>query len=393
VREANALRITLVISTLANGGAERVMTVMANYWAERDQEVTLITFASAKEDFYSLHPGIHRVGLNLMGASSHVAVAMKHNFQRLKRLRQEIKASRPDFVLSFIDKTNVLTLVASVGLGIPVIVSERNDPRQHSIGSAWSGLRFLLYRYADAVVVQSHAVHDWARRVVEGKSIYIIPNPVKPEFNGSPQVSSRKGVGHIVIAMGRLARQKGFDLLLRAFARCARKHLDWSLMILGEGEERGRLEALAVKLGIKDRVGMPGRTRDPFRILCGADLFVLPSRYEGFPNALVEAMACKLAVIGADCPSGPRDIIRDGVDGVLVPPNDVDALAAAMDRLMANPAERQRLSARAVEVVERFNIEKIMNMWDEVFTDVCRMAPRDIPPDNQAKNLQSQTQP
>jgi len=370
MREANPLRITLVISTLANGGAERVMTAMANYWVERGQEVTLITFASAKEDFCLLHPGIHRVGLDLMGASSHVADAMKHNFRRLKRLRQEIKASRPDFVLSFIDQTNVLTLGASLGLGIPVIVSERTDPRHRDISSVWSGLRRLLYPRAVAVVMQTEGLRGWAEKVVKSGVVHVIPNPVSfpgAEHNDClvPERSDRT-----IVAMGRLAPVKGFDLLLRAFAQSARKHLGWSLMILGEGEERGPLEALAIELGIKDRVNMPGWARDPFRILRGADLFVLSSHYEGFPNALVEAMACKLAVISADCPSGPRNIIRDGVDGVLVPPNDVDALTTAMDRLMANPAERQRLGARAVEVVDRFSIEKIMNMWDELVAHV-----------------------
>jgi glycosyltransferase involved in cell wall biosynthesis len=173
--------------------------------------------------------------------------------------------------------------------------------------------------------------------------------------------------------MGRLNPQKGFDLLLQAFARCAEKHADWSLMILGEGDERPRLEAMASDLGIKDRVTMPGLVKDPLRILRGTDLFVLSSRYEGFPMALVEAMACKLPVISTDCPSGPRDIVRDGVNAILVPPNDVNALAGAMDRLMANQAERQRLGANAVQVIERFSVEKVMNIWDNLLSRTCRV--------------------
>jgi glycosyltransferase involved in cell wall biosynthesis len=200
----------------------------------------------------------------------------------------------------------------------------------------------------------------------------IIPNPINPEFNGSTKEARRRGSGHTIVAMGRLVRQKGFDLLIEAFARCAGQHPEWSLVILGEGEERSNLESLISAMGLQDRVRLAGKVPQPSHILGQADLFVLSSRFEGFPNALMEAMACKLAVISTDCPNGPRDIVRDGVDGLLIPPDDVNALAKGMDRLMANPMERQRLGAGATEVVKRFSIEKIMSMWDELVAHTCR---------------------
>jgi glycosyltransferase involved in cell wall biosynthesis len=203
-------------------------------------------------------------------------------------------------------------------------------------------------------------------------TIHVIPNPVKPGLNGSKYPSSCRGSGRSVVAMGRLTRQKRFDLLLRAFHQCAKKHDGWSLIILGEGEERRSLEALTSELGLRGRVSLSGLVQEPTQILKGAELFVMSSQYEGFPNALLEAMACGVAVISTDCASGPREIIRDGVNGVLVPPNDVEALASAMDRLMSNQAERQRLGANAREVTERFSIGKIMNMWDELLTHTCR---------------------
>jgi glycosyltransferase involved in cell wall biosynthesis len=220
--------------------------------------------------------------------------------------------------------------------------------------------------------MQSHGMRDWARGFVRDNAIHVIPNPVKA-MNGSGYPSSRQDSGHTVVAMGRLGKEKRFDLLLRAFYQCAKRHDDWSLIILGEGEERRSLETLAVELGLQGRTSLPGLVQDPARFLQAADLFVMSSRYEGFPNALLEAMACGLAVISTDCASGPREIIRDGVNGLLVPSNDLEALASSMNRLMANREERQRLGARAAEVTERFSIEKIMNMWNDLLHLTCRV--------------------
>jgi GalNAc-alpha-(1->4)-GalNAc-alpha-(1->3)-diNAcBac-PP-undecaprenol alpha-1,4-N-acetyl-D-galactosaminyltransferase len=393
VIDTGTMRITLVISSLAAGGAERVLTSMANYWVERAHQVTLITVASADDDFYKHHPGIRRIALGLAGHSPHAVAAGWNNFRRLKRLREAIRTSKPDVILSFIDQANVLTLVASMGLGIPVIVSERIDPRHHYLGPIWAKLRRMLYPHAAAVVMQTDGVRIWAERFLKSHMVHVIPNAVSVSpvlHNGSPDV---KRPGGMIAAMGRLEHQKGFDILLKAFARCVRKHSDWSLIILGEGGERNRLEALAVELGITDRVSMTGQMQDPWKVLNGTDLFVLSSRYEGFPNALMEAMACGLAVISTDCPSGPREIIRDGIDGILVPPNDVAALAGAMDRLMADPAERQRLSAHAAEVAERFSTENIMDLWDGLLSHISRGEPLKGPVGSCPRYHQPKTNP
>lgn len=371
------MRIALVISTFDAGGAERVMSAMANYWAEQGKDITLITLSSQSNDWYKLHPRVQRVGLDVLSISAHIGQAIRDNVRRIIRLRRALRRAHPDVVISFLDTTNVLTVMASRGLGIPLIVSERNDPHQNPIGSAWSGLRSLLYRHADAVVVQSGAIRDWALRLPGIKAIYVIPNPVNPIGNGSEQASRRHSSAHTIAAMGRLVRQKGFDILIEAFGRCAGKHSDWSLVILGEGPQRASLQTFAVDLGIADRVNLAGQFLEPATVLKRADLFVLSSRYEGFPNALLEAMACQLPVVSTDCSGGgPREIIRDGVDGILVPPEDVAALADAMDRLMTNSNERRRLGTRACEIIERFSIGRIMALWDEAVTRTCQAANR-----------------
>jgi GalNAc-alpha-(1->4)-GalNAc-alpha-(1->3)-diNAcBac-PP-undecaprenol alpha-1,4-N-acetyl-D-galactosaminyltransferase len=360
-------RITLVIASLQAGGAERVLSALSNSWARQGREITLITLAPLDTDFYTVDPGVQRVGLGLVGPSSHSAAAVKSNVRRLMRLRQEIKRSRPHVVVSFVDQTNVLTLAASRGSGIPVIACEHIDPREHHIRRVWRVLRSLLYARAAALVVLTDGVRVWAERLVKSDQVHVIPNPVPVPAVDGADAPAQTHSQRTIAAMGRLAPQKGFDLLLAAFGRCASKHMDWSLVILGEGEERTRLEGLAGELGIKARVSLPGLVEDPATVLREADLFVLASRYEGFPMALLEAMGCGLAVISTDCKSGPREIVRDEVDGVLVPPNDVDALAAAMDRLMGDGDERERLGGRAVEIVDRFSMERILVMWDELF--------------------------
>jgi GalNAc-alpha-(1->4)-GalNAc-alpha-(1->3)-diNAcBac-PP-undecaprenol alpha-1,4-N-acetyl-D-galactosaminyltransferase len=365
------MRLTLVISSLSSGGAERVISTMANYWAAKDWSITLLTL-DANPPFYELDRRVLHIPLGMARESSNAIVAIRQNLKRIRVLRRAIQASRPYGVISLTDKTNVLTLLATRGLGITVIVSERIDPWMYSIGRFWGTLRRWLYPYADQVVVQSESALRYFSPSIQRVSC-IVPNPVSwpGEFQGTlDKVSAR----HMPIAlgMGRLEEQKGFDLLLQAFAQIASDHPDWLLEIWGEGSARPALERLRHGLQLNERVRLPGKTRQPFQKMQAADLFVLSSRFEGFPNVLCEAMAFGLPAISFDCLSGPRQIIRDGTDGILVPPGDVEALAAAMHRLMSEPTLRQRLAARAPEVLERFGLERVMGMWEEILQQVSK---------------------
>lgn len=368
------MRLTLVISSLGGGGAERVLSLMADYWTAKGWHITLITFDAAENDFFSVPAGVTRIALDLMGDSASAVQALRGNFQRVQRLRQAILRSQPQAVVSFIEKVNILTLCACLGLSVPVIVSERVDPRQHSIGRGWSVLRKLLYPSASAVVVQSESVRSWAQGVFRIRLLRTIPNPVLPP---APRSQSNQAIvpppsQPFIAALGRLAAQKGFDVLLQAAAPVLEKHPEWTLLILGEGPERQNLEQLAVQLGISHRVQLPGHVQEPTQLISQADLFVLSSRFEGFPNALLEAMSCGLPVISTDCPSGPGEIIRDGIDGLLVPPEDKEALTAAMDRLMSDKAERVRLASRASDVLTRFGVDGVMRMWEDLLEEVSR---------------------
>ena len=368
------MRLTLVISALSAGGAERVLSSLANEWADRDHAVTLITLGSVRTDWYPVDPRVRRIGLDVLVASVNVWQALRHNAQRLQQLRRAIRESRSDVVISFGDTTNVLTILATIGLDVRLIVSERVDPRQHPLSPSWRCLRAISYRRADGLVIQTESLRSWAEGIIRKERVHVIPNSVRTVGSLAHSDRTRNLKGGRVVAVGRLTRQKGFDLLLEAFAQCHHRHEQWTLRILGEGEERETLEFQASRLKIKDAVEFIGVVKDHEVHLRSSQLYVLASRYEGFPNSLLEAMAMGLAVIATDCPTGPADIVAHNENGLLVPPNNVAALAGAMDRLMADSEERQRLGGRAGEVVERFSLNKVMKLWDGLLAGIARLS-------------------
>lgn len=370
------MRITLVIPSLTSGGAERVAATMADHWAAEGRDVTLVTIEPFSADFYPVDARIRRVSLAMEVPATGKLDVLRWAWRVVRAMRRAIVDSRPDVVLSFMDVTNVLTLVATIGLRVPVMISEHTDPREHRVSPVWRLGRALGYRRARALVVMTEAVGEWARRTLHAAT-YVIPNPVIPPSTApASSVLGFEVPPRTVAAMGRLSREKGFDQLIRAMARCAPEHPDWRLLILGEGHEREALTGLARELGIGDRVLLPGRVLEPTAVLRQAQLFVVPSRYEGFSCALAEAMACGLPVVSMDCPSGPGEIVRHGTDGLLVEPGDVEGLAQAMSRLMDDPVARRRLGARAPEVLRRFGVARVMSMWDRLLGELVPAAAR-----------------
>ncbi len=360
------MKLLFFISSLNCGGAQRVCVTLCNHWAAGGWDVTLATFDDGSEPlFFRPEPRVRLVTLGLARESEGLVHSALNNVRRVARLRRFVRDERPSRILSFIDSTNVLALIAARGTGIPVVVAERVDPAHHTIPRPWRVLRRLCYPWASAIAVQTRSIAAyfparWRERIV------VIPNPFPGLEDQNPGERERAGGRRTIIAMGRLTHQKGFDLLIGAFASIAGARPDWDLVILGEGSERSALAAEIERLGLSTRVTMPGNDPRPLQALRRADLFVLSSRYEGFPNALCEAMACGLPVISFDCPSGPADIIRDGVDGLLVPPEDGGALAAAMMDLTGNAERARELGERAVAVATRFSVERIAAEWERV---------------------------
>jgi glycosyltransferase involved in cell wall biosynthesis len=358
-------RLTLAVPSLHGGGAERVLAQMANHWAARGDSVTVITLSGSAGDAYPLDPRVTRIALNLMHDSRGIADAVTKNIVRIQRLREAIARTNPDTVISFTDRMNVLTALACRPLGIDAVLSERIDPSHQKIGRAWAWLRRRAYPAARALVVQTERVRQQMAGVMRGRPIYVIPNAVGPSAKRESEEPDPDRTRWIV-GMGRLDPQKGFDLLIDAFSKIADQHPRWSLTILGEGPQRAALEHQIENQELSDRVILQGWESNPAAVLQRSDLFVLSSRYEGFPNALLEAMACGVAVISFDCECGPREIIRDGIDGLLAPPEDVDALAAAMHRILSDAALRDRLGRESPHVTERFSIDRYFANWEGV---------------------------
>lgn len=351
----------LVIATVGAGGSERAASLLTEGWAGRGNRVTMLSFAAPGESpFYRLHPAVAHVPLNLLAPSSGPTSAMVANLRRIAVLRKCLRGLDPDVIVAFGTETAITTVLAAAGLGAPVVVSDRCDPRLWPPSRLWRGLRRLIYPAARVIVAQtgeSARFFRWHRRV------RIIPNPVP-----IPQPVDRPlpvRIDHpFLLAVGRLAYQKGFDLLIEAFGRLGSRFPTWSLVIVGEGPEREPLAQRIRKSGLQNRVVLAGRHQDMAPFYAAAAGFVLPSRFEGFPNALAEAMSHGLPVVATDCPSGPRDMIRPDHNGWLVPPEDVVALADALAALCEDAERRTAFGTAAREITVRFGLDQVLDEWE-----------------------------
>jgi glycosyltransferase involved in cell wall biosynthesis len=353
--------VVIVLPGLGAGGSEHVVSLVANHWARLGFDLTIITLEPPEaKPYYDFVAAISiiRVGVPPKRASRLSAAWMV--FQRIRRLRSAIRHVDPDFVLSFLTRTNVLALLSTIGTGIPVIVSERNNPEVQPFGRPWRWLQKALYPRAFGLVAMTAGAMEHFPKRTRRRS-WIIPNAVDLPIDWK----NKRG-GGIVAAVGRLTHQKGFDILLDAFAKIESSFPEWRLVIWGDGEDRAKLEAQRRTLGLEDRVEMPGVTAKPGQWGETTDGCVLSSRYEGWGIVLLEAMAAGLPVISFDCKWGPATMITHGEDGWLVPPENADALAESLSRLLSDDVLRTGLAEKAAETAKRYSKERILEQWDGV---------------------------
>ena len=370
------MKILIFIHSLSAGGAERVTANLANYWAEKGWAITIVTMTGKERDFYELHPAIHRIALHADAESASILEAIWHNLRRVHALRTVLKWEKPDVALGMMTTANCLLALAASGTGIPAIGSERIHPPELPLGRAWSWLRERTYPRLAAITALTRESAAWLQIHTGVSKVPVIPNSVTyPMVCKDPHVIPEQILttaygSNILLAVGRLSLQKGFERLLAAFAELRPQFPDWCLVIVGEGNCRSALEQQISELGLEKRVFLPGlvgNIGDWYKV---ADLYVMTSRFEGFPNTLAEALAHGLPAVSVDCETGPRDILRHKIDGLLVPQDDHASLVEALTKMMGDENLRRCYAACAVEARERFSLEKIAGQWEHLFREV-----------------------
>lgn len=366
------MRVLIYIHSLENGGAERVVANLANYWVSIGWQLTVVTVAPPTTDFYALDPAVERFSLDLTDPRRNLAAAVMRTVRRARALRRVLRRVQPDIALSAMHTANVVLALAARGLpDLCAIGSEHNFPPKAPMGIILETLRRHAYGRLAAVVALTRECGNWLSANSYAPSVVVIPNAVSwPLSRQEPQVDPANHCGpgrQILLGVGRLSMEKNFSTLIDVFARLASRHPHWDLVILGDGPQRAELQVQIDAAGLTGRALLPGRVGNVGDWYARAAMLAMTSHFEGFPNTLVEAMAYGLPAVSFDCDTGPRDIIRHDIDGLLVAPGDAKALESALEQLMGDTSLRSAFGARAVEARTRFSMQKITGMWEALF--------------------------
>lgn len=357
-------RIVIVQAGLGAGGTEKVVSKLAAHLDSQGHQVTILSIVGREsESFYTISDRVH---LRTMEAETS-RTATRSTLSRILWLRRVLRETHGELVISFLTKINIQVAVASIGLHVRRIASERNNFKRQQMHPLWRLLMPVALATADASVMLTHASRSALPRWARGNAVVIhnaaATQPPEPIKSAPPQR---------LIAVGRLTEQKGFDVLIRAIQLARQQVSDMTLTIYGDGEDRDALVALAEDLGQGDAISFPGKSQTPHGWMKGGGIFVLSSRYEGFANVLVEAMSAGFAVVSTDCDWGPAEIVTDGESGLLVRPEDAESLASVLVRVWNDGPLRTRLSLGARARTTQFTEERILREWDAVVRDALR---------------------
>ena len=400
--------LIFICNSLDAGGIERVVSTLANEWSRRGRKVSVITLFDRRR-FYRLDPEVHHVILDRAGLNRIADVlrwlATRFRGEGLSRfwllrlifgglyrlsykplyrayfsfvctceaalLRRAIARVESPLIVSMGTPINIITLKACRGLNKRIIISERNDPKRLPGLRNWDALARQFYNRADLVTANTRgALRDMSGFVDDAKLAFV-PNPLKlSNGNGHHHhhiaSSAPSPPQPVILNVARMVDDKAQDVLLKAFAKLGNEYDEWRLAIVGDGRLKDELRAQAASLGIRGRIDWHGVVTDPYVFYRSAKIFALPSRVEGMPNALLEAMSCGLPVIVSDGAPGPLELVDDGVTGLVVPVNDAAALAVALRRLAGDEQLRRRLGEAAREKVADYELSRALATWESV---------------------------
>lgn len=399
--------IAFYIGGLCIGGAERVICNLAEYFYSEGYRVTMVTKVRDEKE-YELNPGIKRIIADIT-PEEETASRIRNLFARIAKLKRIWKEVKPDVIVSFIRKNNLMAIASAVPLGIPVVVSVRSAPERELKGFGFKTISFLLFRQAAGVVLQTREAYNFFPGYIRAKAV-VLPNSINPDFlkeseklalernndiNGvsnekpekvavestninreEPMVIDNRVVfskrEKKIITVGRIDDNKNQRMLVEAYAKIAGPYPEWSLELIGDGSGRQALEEYVSTLPCKDRISFTGAVDDVAKRMSVASIFVLPSKIEGMPNALIEAMVMGMACISTDCPcGGPRDLIAaDETNGILVPVDNVDAMAMALKRLIINDTLRESMGDNARKIITTLHPDTVNKQWKNYIENV-----------------------
>lgn len=346
--------VSFIAANLNSGGAERVMSLLANQFIENGYGVEFI-FLKKDIRFYPLHQNIKiKVAEKECGSNSLI--------KKLLWMRKHIQQDKPDAIFAFRIAIYCVTLISLLGIKVPDIASERNDPRFNSL--AWKAIQAVLLPLTDRFVVQTQQIKDYFPKFIQKKTD-IIFNPVTEKVFLLPSVPKEKRI----ISVGRLHSQKNQKMMIEAFARVSEEFPEWKLVIYGEGPEREALELRIKNLELRKQILLPGRSENIIDELNRSEIFAFSSDYEGMSNAVVEAFCVGLPIITTKV-SGTEDFITENKNGFLLERNDIDGMEKAMRKLMSDENQRKSIGNNNRQQANIFKIEHIFQQWENVVNKV-----------------------
>lgn len=355
------MRITFVIGLLGNGGAERVLSILASQLSNRNHDVSIVMVYGDRVD-YEVDPKVKLIPLNCNGKTS-----VQRALNRIGQLRRTLKNQQADVIVSLLSDVNLYSVISSLGMKKRLVLCDRNDPNHDPNTPLKRKIRNFFYRFAHGFVFQTEDAKSYYRKIIQKKPYTVIPNPIKenlPEYHTAT-------VSKTIITACRLTQQKNIPMLLEAFAQVHKADPAVTLEIYGEGPLKTQMEAYADKLGLTDSVTFAGYTSNIHKIMQTAAAFTLSSDYEGISNAMLEALAIGIPVAVTDCPAGgARMFVENHINGLLVPVGDSMALGRALTFLVHHREEAVAMGQKAQSIRSRLATSRIVDSWEEFLKSI-----------------------